>query len=234
MKPHLIILLPILFGSVGSASAAEDCGLKTSSQERVACAMNALNGIAKPKSSTECATMNVDLDRLACYDAASGRTPKVEAIATPSAGKWQVSKETSALTDDTNVTVALESTESVNCGWNKGGKITLYLRCQEKATSLILSTQCHMTSSEYNDYGDVSYRIDSEKARTANMTESTNNRSLGLWTGGKSIPVIKQMFEKSKMVVRATPFNENPFTVTFDIAGLKDAVKPLQDACKWK
>ncbi|MFK4823175.1 type VI secretion system-associated protein TagO, partial [Paenochrobactrum sp. BZR 588] len=100
-------------------------------------------------------------------------------------------------------------------------------------TSLYINTGCHMTSSDYNDYGDVTYRLDSDKARKVGMAESTDNKALGLWSGGKSIPVIKQMLSKDEMVVRMTPYGQSPFTATFKIAGLSDAIKPLREECKW-
>ncbi|WP_163265588.1 type VI secretion system-associated protein TagO [Chelativorans alearense] len=179
-----------------------------------------------------CIQIDSDLDRLACYDREAGRTPKQEILPTP-AGKWSVRKETSKLTDQTNVFLTVASEETVNCGWNSGDKIRLYVRCMENSTSLIFQTGCHMTSSDYNDYGHITYRLDDEKARTVSGDESTNNRSLGLWSGGRSIPVIKQMFGKSQMIVRMTPYSESPFTATFNIAGLDEAITPLRQACSW-
>lgn len=179
-----------------------------------------------------CIQISNDLDRLACYDKALGRTPEQKTEPTAK-GNWSVTSETSKLTDQTNVFLRVESDETVNCGWNRGGKVTLYVRCVENKTGLIFATGCHMTSSQYNDYGDVTYRLDDEKAKTVGMQESTNNRSLGLWSGGRSIPVIKQMFDKSQMVVRMTPYGENPFTATFDISGLEESIKPLREACHW-
>lgn len=179
----------------------------------------------------ECAKISSDLDRLACYDKEVGRTPT--ALPAASKGAWLVNSEKSALTDKTDVYLSVASDEIVDCGWNRGDKIRLFVRCLDNATSLIVATQCHMTSSGYNDYGDVTYRLDDEKARTVGMDASTNNRSLGLWNGGKSIPVIKQMFGKTKMIVKMTPYGENPFTATFTISGLEEAVKPLREACAW-
>lgn len=129
--------------------------------------------------------------------------------------------------------MSVESNEVGDCGWNNGSKISLVLRCHENTTSLYFVTGCRMTSGDYNDYGDISYRLDDDRARTVGGHESTNNRSLGLWTGGRSIPVIKQMFGKTQMVVRMTPYGENPFTATFDIAGLNEAISPLREACHW-
>lgn len=191
-----------------------------------------ISGAANAADIKDCAKTENDLDRLSCYDKISGRTP----IYTPPAeasGKWEVSTATSKLTDDKNVTLFLTSEEVVNCGWNRGDKIGLVIRCNEKKTSMYFNTRCHMTSSEYNDYGDVTYRLDSDKARTVGMTESTDNKAIGLWSGGKSIPVIKQMLTKNEMVVRMTPYGESPFTATFKIAGLADAIKPVREECKW-
>jgi type VI secretion system protein VasI len=179
-----------------------------------------------------CIAIKNDLDRLACYDAQSGRTPKVT-ISPATSGKWQVQTETSKINDRTNVYLSVESEESVDCGWNRGDRIRLHIYCRDNTTSLVLQTGCHMTSSKYNDYGTVDFRIDKEKARRLDMSESTNNRSLGLWSGGSSIPVIKAMLGKSTVVVRATPYGENPFTASFDIRGLNQAIPPVRKHCGW-
>ncbi|WP_299941177.1 type VI secretion system-associated protein TagO [uncultured Nitratireductor sp.] len=178
-----------------------------------------------------CIEISNDLDRLACYDKALGRTPerKIEPTAK---GKWRVQKETSKLTDQPTVVLNLRSEEEVDCGWNRGGKISLILRCMENKTVLYFNTGCHMADS-IGGYGRITYRLDSDKAKTAEGDASTDNRALGLWSGGRSIPVIKSMFGKSEMVVRMTPFSESPFTATFDITGLEESIKPLREACHW-
>lgn len=181
-----------------------------------------------------CITVESDLDRLACYDKEAGRTPVVEALASALTGaQWNVRKETSAMTDRANVYIHVESNEVINCGWNSGARIRMVARCMENTTALIFQTGCHMTSSRYNSYGDIQYRIDSEPARTVSGDESTNNRALGLWNGGASIPVIEQMFGKSQLIAKMTPFSENPFTATFDITGIEEAITPLREACGW-
>lgn len=180
----------------------------------------------------DCISIDVDLDRLACYDREAGRTPKAAPVSRPT-GKWRIRKEVSKLTDEPTVVMVVESNEVVDCGWNRGKRISLVLRCMENKTVLYFDTGCHMASSDYNDYGDITYRIDDEAARTVAGNASTDNRALGLWSGGRSIPVIKQMLGKSQMVARMTPFSESPFTATFDIAGIEETIKPLQEACHW-
>ncbi|WP_157018350.1 hypothetical protein [Mesorhizobium xinjiangense] len=62
-----------------------------------------------------CITIENDLGRLACYDKQAGRTPSQEQVSTPS-GRWQIRKETSKLTDQTNVYITIKSEEEINCG----------------------------------------------------------------------------------------------------------------------
>lgn len=90
-----------------------------------------------------------------------------------------------------------------------------------------------MTSSRYNDYGDVTYRLDDAPARTKGFTESTNNRSLGLWRGNQAIPFAKEMLDHDEMLVRMTPYGESAVTARFRISGLREAIAPLRAACAW-
>ena len=181
---------------------------------------------------SDCIRVENDLERLACYDRDSGRAPEV--TATPSAADdWFVQTSTSALTDEVSVMLSVFSEEAFDCSLRKAKQATMYVRCNENTTALVVHTGCHMTSSEYNNYGDVTYRLDEQRAKTVAMSESTNNMSLGLWSGGKSIPLIKSMFGKSRMIIRMTPFGDNPITVTFNISGLENAAVPLRKACNW-
>ncbi|MUA19399.1 hypothetical protein GNE63_15320 [Klebsiella pneumoniae] len=40
--------------------------------------------------------------------------------------------------------------------------------------------------------------------------------------------------KSEKMFARITPYNESPVSVTFELTGLNNALKPLQQACGWK
>lgn len=186
--------------------------------------------IAKASS---CHTVSNDLDRLACYDRETGRTPKI----TPNRvdkGAWQSNSETSALTDRTNVYLSVKSDEKVNCGWNRPGSRTqLYIVCHDNRTRLYFHTNCHMTSGQHTTLGVVNYRLDKDPARKISMLESNDHRSLGLWRGSTAIPMIKRMFGKSRLLAQMTPYGENSFAVNFDITGLSSAIKPLRKACNW-
>jgi type VI secretion system protein VasI len=109
---------------------------------------------------------------------------------------------------------------------------TLYILCMENRTSLFVVTNCHLASG-FQGYGDVEYRIDDKPAKTRAFDASTDNTSLGLWSGGASIPVIKELIEGSALLVRFTPFNHSPVTARFSITGLDEAIKPLRTARGW-
>ncbi|RWR08500.1 type VI secretion system-associated protein TagO [Paenirhodobacter populi] len=185
---------------------------------------------------TDCVGLDADLDRLACYDKESGRTPKVSDVTKETGqGNWEVRTQTSVMNDQTDYFMRVESQDPIVCRSYAGQeRPALLLRCMENTTAILLSTSsCHLTSSEYNDYGDIQYRIDDLPARTKGFTESTSNDTLGLWSGGAAIPFIKSLFGHKQLIMRFTPFNESPKTVTFDISGIDEAVKPLRDACNW-
>lgn len=198
---------------------------------KLAAAVVTLAMLTTPSKASECASIKADLDRLACYDKESGRTP--ETSTTSSLGEWLKEEKVSKLSDRKTVNVYVQSEEVVDCGWNKGEKITLIIRCHENSTALLFITGCHMASSEYNDYGKIEYRVDDEKAKSVSGEASTDNKALGLWSGARSIPVIKQMIGGKQLVARMMPYGQSPFTATFNISGVEDAVKPVRAECGW-
>lgn len=181
----------------------------------------------------ECSLIENGIERLACFDEMFPRQDAgVEEMATTT-GNWEVRIETSAMTDDTDVYLTVESEDPVYCSWSRGERVTLMLRCQENTTSVIFITGCHMTSSRYNDYGDVTYRLDNEEPLVRGFEESTNNRALGLWRGAQAIPFIRAMLDNQRLLARMTPYSDNPIEMEFDISGLDEAIEPLRESCGW-
>ncbi|MDF0602583.1 type VI secretion system-associated protein TagO [Psychromarinibacter sp. C21-152] len=180
----------------------------------------------------DCVEIENDLDRLACYDRAAGRTPVTE-VDQDAGGDWMVRTETSEFTDTTNVYLTVESEEPLRCNmFGTPQHANLILRCLEDTTSLFIATDCHLTSG-HGGYGQVEYRIDDRPAVSKGFDASTSNNSLGLWNGGRSIPLVKELLGAERLLVRFTPFNESPATARFDITGLEQAIAPLREACHW-
>lgn len=183
--------------------------------------------------SEECPAIENDLDRLACYDLESGRTAQTVTpeTSTNETGAWDVRIQKSEFKDTTDVYLTVESDGDLTCGYTSA-PASLIARCRENTTSIIISTQCHLTSG-YGSYGNVEYRVDDKPAKTRGFDDSTNNRALGLWRGSRSIPMIKELFGGEKLLVRFTPYSESPVTAEFPIAKIETAIEPLREACSW-
>lgn len=146
---------------------------------------------------------------------------------------WTVNQRKSAMVDTTDVFVTTYSEAPVMCAqYGNSGTLSVILRCMENTTSVIIAGDCHMASG-FHGYGEVTYRLDDNKARSRNFDASTDSRALGLWNGGSAIPFIKDMFGKETLLVRFTPFGMSPVDAEFDISGTEDAVKDLRTSCNW-
>lgn len=146
--------------------------------------------------------------------------------------QWSVQSGTSAIDDSRTVTLRVSSDNQISGRFGGRGHAVLLLRCMENKTNVLISFNDHFMA-DIQGYGNVTYRIDDRKAATKGFEESTDNKWLGLWSGGSAIPFIKGMFGGEKMVVRATPFNESPVEVTFRIGELESKITPLREACGW-
>lgn len=188
--------------------------------------------IGSSAAAQECASIDNDLDRLACYDKQSGRTPSAKLEPDP-VGNWTVRTDKSEFKDTTDVFLTLQSDEPVNCSqFGSPEKAMLVLRCMENTTTFYLNTNCHLTSG-HGDYGRIEYRVDETKAKSRNFTESTNNKSLGLWNGGRSFPFVKELLGADKLLMRFTAYGQSPTTARFSISGLDEAIEPLRSECGW-
>ena len=146
--------------------------------------------------------------------------------------RWNFSEDTSKFTDEKSVFLIVESLESVQCGVHDPEPLHLALRCVENTTSMLIGTPCYLSSS-YPGGDRVDLRIDDGKAFQSRMDSSTDNAALGLWSGRRSIPVIKELLGAEKLMVRFTPVSESPKTATFNIGGLDEVITPLREACGW-
>lgn len=176
----------------------------------------------------DCTGINEDSKRLACYDMKYRPVSTVE-----QASSWEVSETVSKIDDSKTIVLHATSKEVVEKQYGGRDTADLYIRCAEGATSLYFVLAGNFLA-DSEEYGQVTYRVDNQKARTYSFSSSTDNKALGQWGGQYAIPVVKHLFDAQQVVVRITPYNESPVMVTFPISGLRQAIAPLQLACKWK
>lgn len=175
----------------------------------------------------ECAAIQSPEDRLNCYDEAFKITTTPEAP-----GNWNVEIEKSKLDDTTTVMMMVLSEEALPGRFGGSEKGALMVRCKESTTSVYTIWGGHFMS-DHQGGGRVDYRIDTAPAKNVAMDVSTDNKALGLWQGGASIPFVKAMFGASSIYMRATPFSESSQEMTFNIKGIEEAITPLREACGW-
>lgn len=167
--------------------------------------------------------------RLNCFDDAFVETEVQQPL---SQSDWSVRVDKSALDDSKTVVLTLTSKDQF---WNQYGQLkrgTLIIRCMENTTSLYTVWGDHFMSDNGNS-GRVDYRVDAKKASRVSMRESTDNKALGLWSGGQSIPFIKKLLGAEQLYIRATPFSESAVEMAFNVTGLEKAIEPLREACGW-
>lgn len=185
-----------------------------------------------------CAALN-NTDRLACYDKfmkklgiqpggkpAESTTTSTREDATDN---WIKHESESEMDDSKTVTLLVKSENTVSGFLENDYRPVLYIRCKENKTEMIFQTKTQFDRSGlYEVKADV--RLDKGKAKTQNFSIATNGRSIFF---KKPITNIKKMFKASSMKIQWTPFHSNPEIATFNISGLKDAIKPLRETCNW-
>jgi len=176
----------------------------------------------------KCASISSITSRIICYDdlALSLNLGKSKDETTKSKGKWILNKKKSPIDDSLNVTLFVEANEPITDKYHKEQTPTLILRCSENTTNALINWGVFLGS----DYTDVLIRLDKSKAKTSFWSISTNHEAI---FAIKNISFIKKLMKHDKLLTQITPYGENPVMSTFDIQGLKEAIKPLRKACGW-
>ncbi len=170
--------------------------------------------------------------QIAAAAPASAAAPPAGAAPAGDTGRWVVSEDESAFDDSRTVVLSVESDDEIRGRFGPPGPASVYLRCMEN-TTVVYMVMNDLFLSDIQGFGKVEYRIDAGKAGSVSMTASTDNKALGLWNGGSSIPFIKRLLQGERAVFRATPLNESPVEFAVDLAGIETAVVPLREACSW-
>lgn len=140
-------------------------------------------------------------------------------------GSWNKKESISPIDDSDTITLSLDSLNKIGSGF-RSAKPTLVIRCQENKTNAYINWRSFISVTNTK----ITTRVDKEQAKTQSWEISSNNRAT---LAPKSIPFIKEMLGKDSLVVRVTPFNDNSYTVKFDIKGLDNAIMPVREACGW-
>ena len=139
---------------------------------------------------------------------------------------WSVTTEQSALDDSTNVHMGMQSQELVRNRFGRQQRVILAMRCREGRSELFLNWGEYLGI----DSARVITRVDSAEARTEDWNIGSNNETT---FHRNAVAHMRELMPANTVLYQVTPFGEDPRRVTFDLAGLSEAIGPLREACGW-
>ena len=177
----------------------------------------------------KCASIADKDRRLECFDAVADTLGNDKALIRPATayGKWFVSTKQSMIDDSTNVYLSLEAEDDIDTGYGTTRPI-LHLRCSENKTSLFIVWNLYLGENSI----EVLTRVDQQKAKSSYWSISTDNKAI--FAPGRDTKYAKILARHKTLIVQLTPSGRSPLRATFDVTGLAEAMRPLQEACHWK
>jgi type VI secretion system protein VasI len=150
--------------------------------------------------------------------------------ATPVAkGNWRVTTETSELDDTKTVTATLDAEKKVAGSLSLPPALIFRCRKGKLEAYVYVGTQIQNEPGA-GDTATARIRFDRNAPETITMGESTAGSGLFF---DDPVSIINTMLEHDRVVFGYTPFGRTPTEIAFDLYGIAEAVKPLQEACKF-
>ncbi len=190
----------------------------------------------------ECHKMSTGYIRLMCYDKETGYNNKSgttseardkAAEAAPSSPSesagthWRYSQEQSALDNRKDVWLSVTSKNTEGNSIGSPIRAILWLRCMQNKTNVLIGFDRYTTDNQ-----NVRYKFDDEAVKKQWMEASRGGDGIGIWSGARAIPFIRQMFGKKRMVIAYNTYS-GPVEFTFDISGVRARIEPLAKECEW-
>jgi type VI secretion system protein VasI len=183
------------------------------------------------KEIARCATIVGDLSRLECFDELTEwhSLDEIQKKSTDLSdlGEWKVDIEVNPVDDSKKVTLILKSESGVGA---YGDPVWMAIRCLSGETDIYIGWNSYLGMGSPT----VLTRIGTKKA-----TKRTWNRSGDSQATFHSRPrrflkeILKEIGGSTSFLAQVTPYEENPITAIWDIAGLENAIKPVRETCSW-
>lgn len=154
-----------------------------------------------------------------------------EAVRARRGQHWAYRTNRSQMENFTNHFLTVRAEHAFTGRYGTSVRPSLNIRCVENTTAFVVDAGEFLGV----DSLAVEFRIDTGPSRTRTLNISTNREAVGLWSGGASIPFIRQLLsaDAEYLTIRYTPYGENSRTVRFDVGGLDQRIAPLRNACGW-
>ncbi len=174
-----------------------------------------------------CAAIQSRDERLAAYDslASSIRKSDPGVITTANeanqdSGSWSFKSEVSPLDDKTILTIYKDSEQSAKVG-NKVIRPTLFIRFKEGSLTCSINYGIFIGTGSTT----VTMRMDKEEPRSYKCEISNDHETIFYPSGVNWF--IDRLIESKTLLIQLTPHGESSFFTSFDLEGLKEAIKPI-------
>lgn len=172
-----------------------------------------------------CAAISGPTERLLCYDKLQPPpntpepTPEVKDVRDSSA--WRHTDEADRL-DGSRMLVALVLASDNS----EPGSAAFYIRCLKGKTEVFATWPKYLGARAVA----VRWRADEMPVRGERWSPASDGRAA---FHPNPIQFVKSLSGKRELVLNMQPYNETASSLTFPIAGIDEAVKPIRAACKW-
>ncbi len=148
-------------------------------------------------------------------------------------GSWELGSYEDSLTQKM-VYIAKNVAGSGASKWGK--PIVLWVRCKDNATDVFIDWGEYLGDDSldvYDDWKWVSERLGGKAVVKRKWGVSTDKKALFYRPGGSAYKFAASLVGADQYVAATTPYNENPRTAVFNLAGVEAALAPVRDACGW-
>ena len=149
----------------------------------------------------------------------------------PEPSRWRVTTSSNPIDDSPIVVLATDSISGRNA---RGESISFVARCRSNTTEAYVVWNDYLADDSPLGRGSwkhVTVRIGDAPASQERWDTSTDHQATFApgWAGN----LLKRMMGEERLVVRTTPYNENPITAVFDIRGMETGLRELAETCNW-
>lgn len=140
---------------------------------------------------------------------------------------WKVEEKIDKLDASRSVILYVPSSDTLTANGRKTTTATLAFRCGHGQTDIAIQWPVYLGS---GGYGSVKWRVDAAAIVAEQWPLDAANRFL--LRNSQGIKYAKHFFGKKELLFSAQPWLEGQ-TLTFPIAGIEAAIKPIRELCNW-
>jgi len=196
-------------------------------------AVISVTSAASAQSDNSCHGIDEGAARLSCYDEQTGyevtSSPEVTTGIEPAGEQWSYNQDVSVLDGRTDVWLSVLSSNVQPNQIGRPEPAELWVQCIQNTTSLGITFNDYVSENQ-----SVRYRLGEGQPQSVRMRVAAGGEGLGLWSGGQSIPFVRQMLDEERLVIGYQSYGNSRLEFTFDISGLRERIGPLAEACGWQ